>query len=135
MVLDGMVPVLTQTPPTTDRDSTTATRFFILEAATAARCPEGPEPMTIRSYLAALIRVSPESRLRDETWYRTRRWFEAYQAQHTLQAGLARSGGERKPCSVCDCLNPQEVSAIQRWIVPGGLEGGKTSHTGSIWRG
>src|SRR5215469_13856463 len=59
IVLDGIVPVLTQTPPTTERDSTTATRFFIFEAATAARCPEGPEPMTIRSYLAALIRVSP----------------------------------------------------------------------------
>src|ERR1039458_5724655 len=58
MVLEGMVPVLTQTPPTTERASTTATRFFILEAATAARCPEGPEPMTIRSYLTALMPVS-----------------------------------------------------------------------------
>src|SRR5690348_5135603 len=46
-------------PPTTARDSTTATRFFIFEAATAARCPEGLEPITIRSYLAALMRVSP----------------------------------------------------------------------------
>src|SRR5580692_1130162 len=58
MVLEGMVPVLTQTPPTTDRASTTATRFFILEAATAARCPEGPEPITVRSYLTALMRIS-----------------------------------------------------------------------------
>jgi hypothetical protein len=58
MVFEGMVPVLMHTPPTTARDSTTATRFFILEAATAARCPEGPEPMTIRSYLAELMRVS-----------------------------------------------------------------------------
>ena len=58
MVLEGMVPVLMQTPPTTERASTTATRFFILEAATAARWPEGPEPMTIRSYLTALMRVS-----------------------------------------------------------------------------
>src|SRR5271166_3500776 len=58
MVLEGMVPVLMQTPPTTERASTTATRFFILEAATAARCPEGPEPITIRSYLTALMRVS-----------------------------------------------------------------------------
>src|SRR5580700_9647521 len=64
MVLDGMVPVLTHTPPTTDRDSTTATRFFIFDAATAARCPEGPEPMTTRSYLAALMRVSPWCKLR-----------------------------------------------------------------------
>src|ERR1700691_4227687 len=58
MVLEGMVPVLMQTPPTTERASTTATRFFILEAATAARWPEGPEPMTMRSYLMALMRVS-----------------------------------------------------------------------------
>src|ERR1700677_3209038 len=58
MVLEGMVPVLMQTPPTTERDSTTATRFFILEAATAARWPEGPEPMTMRSYLAALMGLS-----------------------------------------------------------------------------
>src|SRR5580692_1103552 len=58
MVLEGMVPVLTQTPPTTDRASITATRFFILEAATAARCPEGPEPITVRSYLTALMRIS-----------------------------------------------------------------------------
>src|ERR1700722_2112715 len=55
MVFEGMVPVLTHTPPTTERASTTATRFFILEAATAARCPEGPEPITVRSYLTALI--------------------------------------------------------------------------------
>src|SRR6185437_11335990 len=55
MVFEGMVPVLMQTPPTTERASTTATRFFILEAATAARCPEGPEPITVRSYLTALI--------------------------------------------------------------------------------
>ena len=58
MVLEGMVPVLMHTPPTTARASTTATRFFILEAATAARCPDGPEPMTTRSYLTALMRVS-----------------------------------------------------------------------------
>src|SRR4051794_26188092 len=57
MVFEGMVPVLMHTPPTTARDSTTATRFFILEAATAARCPDGPDPMTTRSYLTALIRV------------------------------------------------------------------------------
>src|SRR5579871_3870863 len=58
MVLEGMVPVLMHTPPTTALDSTTTTRFFILEAATAARCPDGPEPMTIKSYLTALMRVS-----------------------------------------------------------------------------
>src|SRR5580658_9761195 len=58
MVFEGMVPVLMQTPPTTERDSTTATRFFIFDAATAARWPEGPDPMTIRSYLTALMRVS-----------------------------------------------------------------------------
>src|ERR1700739_4541829 len=73
MVLEGMVPVLTHTPPTTDRDSTTATRFFIFEAATAARCPEGPEPMTTRSYLAALMRVSPAFSCRVEVYQSTRR--------------------------------------------------------------
>src|SRR5215472_3983316 len=57
-----MVPVLMHTPPTTARDSTTATRFFILEAATAARCPDGPDPMTTRSYLTALMRVSSGTR-------------------------------------------------------------------------
>src|SRR5215469_3984813 len=73
IVLDGIVPVLTQTPPTTERDSTTATRFFIFEAATAARCPEGPEPMTTRSYLAALIRVSPGIDSRAEVYQPARR--------------------------------------------------------------
>ena len=58
MVFEGMVPVLMHTPPTTERASTTATRLPILAAATAARCPAGPEPMTIRSYLTALMRVS-----------------------------------------------------------------------------
>src|ERR1700739_634200 len=77
MVLDGMVPVLTHTPPTTDRASTTATRFFIFEAATAARCPDGPEPMTIRSYLAALMRVSPGIDRRGEVYQLTGR-----QVQH-----------------------------------------------------
>src|SRR5580658_2256073 len=57
MVLEGIVPVLMQTPPTTARDSITATRFFIFEAATAARWPEGPEPITARSYLTALMRI------------------------------------------------------------------------------
>src|SRR5579859_2036637 len=57
MVLEGMVPVLTQTPPTKVRASTTATFLCILEAATAARWPAGPEPMTTRSYLTALIQV------------------------------------------------------------------------------
>src|ERR1039458_9435272 len=60
MVLEGMVPVLMHAPPTTERASTTATRFFILVAATAALCPEGPEPMTIRSNLTGLMRcISP----------------------------------------------------------------------------
>lgn len=53
------MPVLMQTPPTTDRDSTIATFFFSLEAATAARCPDGPEPTTTRSYLTALILSTP----------------------------------------------------------------------------
>src|SRR5580698_7361919 len=66
MVLEGMVPVLMQTPPTTERDSTIATLFFSLEAATAARCPEGPEPTIIRSYLTALMRSSSKQ---GRGWY------------------------------------------------------------------
>src|ERR1700761_6135396 len=52
MVLLGMVPVLIQTPPTTLRISTRATRLPFLTADTAARCPEGPDPMTSKSYVA-----------------------------------------------------------------------------------
>src|ERR1700761_3546663 len=61
MVLEGIVPVLIQTPPTTERDSTIATRFLSLEAATAPLVPDGPDPTTTRSYLAALMPSSPGS--------------------------------------------------------------------------
>jgi len=40
--------------------STTATRLPILAAATAARWPAGPEPITTRSYATALMAFSPE---------------------------------------------------------------------------
>src|ERR1700677_584954 len=59
MVLEGMVPVLMHTPPTMDRASTTTTRLPNLAAATAARCPAGPEPITTRSYCCALMPISP----------------------------------------------------------------------------
>ena len=39
-----------QTPPTTSRLSISATRFPNLAPWIAARCPAGPEPITIRSY-------------------------------------------------------------------------------------
>src|SRR5579875_848743 len=58
MVLLGMVPVLMQTPPTTLRISTSATRLPFFTAETAARCPEGPEPMTRRSYFAIFFTAS-----------------------------------------------------------------------------
>src|ERR1700691_4405173 len=58
MVLEGMVPVLTHTPPTTSRPSTTATRLPILAAATAALWPAGPEPITTKSYFTALMPFS-----------------------------------------------------------------------------
>ena len=48
-VFDGIVPVLTQTPPIMVRRSATATRFPSLAAAIAAFCPPGPEPITSRS--------------------------------------------------------------------------------------
>src|SRR5580704_387203 len=50
MVLLGIVPVLMHTPPTAVCFSTNATRFPALTAWMAARCPPGPEPMTISSY-------------------------------------------------------------------------------------
>src|SRR5579863_3867367 len=49
MVLLGIVPVLTQAPPTTSRTSITATRLPDFAPWMAARCPAGPEPMTRRS--------------------------------------------------------------------------------------
>src|SRR5208337_4871172 len=58
MVLEGMVPVLMHTPPTTSRASTTATRLPILAAATAALWPAGPEPIITRSYFTALMPIS-----------------------------------------------------------------------------
>ena len=48
-VFDGMVPVLTQTPPIMSRRSATATRLPSFAAAIAAFCPPGPEPITSRS--------------------------------------------------------------------------------------
>src|ERR1700675_1694091 len=50
MVLLGMVPLFAHTPPTAACFSTSATRFPALTAWIAARCPPGPEPMTIISY-------------------------------------------------------------------------------------
>ena len=48
-VLDGIVPVWIETPPSRLRRSATATRLPSLAAWMAARCPEGPDPMTRRS--------------------------------------------------------------------------------------
>ncbi len=50
IVLDGMVPVLMQTPPTIIGRSTIAARLCSFAAAIAAFCPAGPEPITNRSY-------------------------------------------------------------------------------------
>ena len=49
MVLDGMVPVFTQTPPSMSGRSTIATRRSSLAAAIAAFWPPGPDPITSRS--------------------------------------------------------------------------------------
>ena len=49
IVLLGMVPVLMQVPPITSLRSMSATRRPCFAAWMAARCPEGPEPMTTRS--------------------------------------------------------------------------------------
>ncbi len=48
-VLDGMVPVLTQTPPTMVLLSITQTLWPSLAAMIAAFCPPGPDPITARS--------------------------------------------------------------------------------------
>ena len=48
-VLDGIVPVFTQTPPIIPRRSTTHTRLPSFAAAMAAFCPPGPDPITSRS--------------------------------------------------------------------------------------
>src|ERR1700678_1677645 len=58
MGLEGMVTVLMHTPPTIERASTTTTRLPNLAAATAARWPAGPEPITTRSYCCALMPIS-----------------------------------------------------------------------------
>src|SRR3981189_1647448 len=50
MVLLGMVPMLMHTPPTDISFSMTPTRFPALAPWMAARCPPGPEPITIKSY-------------------------------------------------------------------------------------
>ncbi len=49
-VLDGIVPVFAQTPPTMLRRSITATRLPSFAAWIAAFWPAGPEPITSRSY-------------------------------------------------------------------------------------
>ena len=48
-VLDGMVPVLMQTPPIMSPRSTIAARWPSFAAAIAAFWPAGPEPMTTMS--------------------------------------------------------------------------------------
>lgn len=48
-VLEGMVPVCTETPPTRLPFSMTRTLFSSLAARMAARLPAGPLPITIRS--------------------------------------------------------------------------------------
>ena len=48
-VLEGIVPVLMQTPPSMSGRSITATRLPSFAAAIAAFCPPGPEPITSRS--------------------------------------------------------------------------------------
>src|SRR6516164_2165409 len=109
MVLEGIVPVLMQTPPTTDRDSTTTTRFFILEAATAARCPDGPEPITTRSYLAALMCVSPGSVNKVEACSMDYCRYSADQQQHTICSRLARVRCDGSAIS----HSPEIVSTLQ----------------------
>src|ERR1700757_3538754 len=67
MLFDGMVPVLTHTPPSIPPRSITATFLPSSAAATAAFCPPGPEPMTTRSY--SLIRIAPQHRNVDSAFH------------------------------------------------------------------
>src|ERR1700687_779736 len=52
MVLLGIVPVLMAAPPTTSSFSMIAVRLPNFAAWIAARCPAGPEPTTMTSYLS-----------------------------------------------------------------------------------
>src|SRR3954452_7011561 len=55
IVLDGIVPVCSETPPKSScLRSTTSTRQFCFAAAIAAFCPAGPLPTTIKSYRMSL---------------------------------------------------------------------------------
>src|SRR5437588_6549257 len=54
-VLEGMVPVLTEAPPRTTSRSIRATLLPKYAACAAPFSPAGPEPMTMRSYMAALV--------------------------------------------------------------------------------
>src|SRR5215469_12508492 len=65
MVLLGMVPVLMQTPPTLERCSTTTTLCPHLAPCTAARCPAGPDPITIKSYFCMVVALFRERVPRD----------------------------------------------------------------------
>src|SRR5271155_4450929 len=57
MVLLGMVPVLMHTPPTHTACSTSATCLPDFAACIAARCPAGPEPITIISKVCMGLRT------------------------------------------------------------------------------
>src|ERR1022692_2188954 len=63
MVLLGMVPVLMQHPPMASIFSTNATCLPNFAPWMAARCPAGPEPITIRSKVCMsevlIVRHSP----------------------------------------------------------------------------
>src|SRR3954453_17203296 len=54
-VFDGIVPVLTDAPPRTTSRSISATLLPKYAACPAPFSPAGPEPMTMRSYMAALV--------------------------------------------------------------------------------
>src|ERR1051325_9900193 len=74
MVLLGMVPVWTHTPPIVALRSINATRLPILAAEMAAFWPAGPLPITTRSYLSfcmcARRRLPPadSGRIRAGSW-------------------------------------------------------------------
>ena len=91
MVLEGMVPVLTHTPPTTARDSTTATRFFILEAGHFGGALSGrPGTDNDKVVFGGTLCVSLQRWLKR---YSTRQRVQACLAQDTLSAELVRRDG------------------------------------------
>src|SRR5579875_739129 len=109
MVLLGMVPVLTQTPPISCCFSLKATRLPDLAAWIAALCPAGPEPITMTSYFCIPCShaktqglITREKRLRNLLY--PEKMIRVLRSGAVLRQMAARCG---------DCLPPPPVGPDQ----------------------